>query len=469
MLPLLLLIIAFPLLAAVSIIFIPKEASYYVPIIVSGIIVLITAYIVYVYHAYGAASLSFGTDYVSALGINLGVSVSNVTLILTVMTSIVFLAASLAGRYFITQSGKLYNAIFLLIEGSSLGVFLSSNLILLYVFWEISEISMFFIIFVYGGIDRRYASIKFIIYSLLSSLLLLIGFMLLYLYSSPHTFSIAAIESGALAMPLGIQSMVFLILLVSFMVKMPIIPFHTWLPDAHTEAPAPASMILAGVLLKFGGYGLILLFSILPKIAAEYSQYLAILFGISAIYCAIVAIRRDNLKRMIAYTSIVDMGVVAFGISSANSIGTTGAAYLMLSHGLAISILFLIAGVIDREFATLMISRIKGVFKWSRSMAYLFIFGFFCVIGLPLTAGFIADLMLFSGAVSAFGVSGAIPLASLVIIGAYFLWTAERSIWGKDTSGSVIFSSAPSSAVIAASILAVSLIIFGIFPSILAV
>jgi NADH-quinone oxidoreductase subunit M len=411
------------------IVILPRNYSSSISKIAAIISLLLVAYTGYLYTT-GSSIISSSYTYSQILGITIGFTVTDVTLILLVMTAVVFFAASLAGDYFIGKNNKLYNFLFTLMEASAIGVFLSSSFLFLYVFWEITEVLIFFIILIFGGMNRKHAATKFIIYSIISSLLLLIGLIALYNYSTPHTFIISQLIQQGISAPIYIQGVIFAFLLVAFMIKIPVFPFHTWLPDAHTEAPATGSMVLAGVLLKFGGYGFILLFSIMSPLARTLSIYLAILFGFSSIYGAINALRNNNIKRMIAYTSIADMGIIAFALIAMNSIGTIGATYAMLSHGLAISCLFVLAGMFEKEFGTLQIDRISGLVKWSGTAAYLFILGVFAIIGLPLTSGFIGDILMFIGATSQFGIFGLFPIISIILIGAYFFWVIERSILG---------------------------------------
>ncbi|HVA83228.1 MAG TPA: proton-conducting transporter membrane subunit, partial [Candidatus Aquilonibacter sp.] len=289
MLPLLPLMVILPFLAIIPIALIPERHAHKISILTSLIVLLLTAYSLYIVSQQGLTSLTFTQSYFTSIGANLSLQLTNISLILVVMTAIVFFAAALVGSYFIPKDQRLYSVVFMLILGGAMGLFLSGNLFLFYIFWEIAEFAMFFIIFGYGGYDRRYAAIKFIIYSIIASLMLLIGILLLYFYSSPHSFDIFQLEQSAATLPSGIQPIILVMLLGAFMIKAPIFPFHNWLPDAHTEAPTTGSMVLAGVLLKFGGYGLILMFLLLP-IASTYSTYIAIIFGFSAIYGALVAL-----------------------------------------------------------------------------------------------------------------------------------------------------------------------------------
>lgn len=415
-------IILIPFLAATLLNFLDVRRAHSVSLIASAAVLALTLAAVALAYINGTQSLGFSYSYIPALSVQFDVQFTSLTLMLTLMTAIVFFSASLVGEYFIEKS-RLYNMLFLLAEGASIGVFLAGNLLLLYLFWEISEVMMFFIIFVFGGYDRRYAAIKFIVYSLASSLLLLIAVLLLY--SSTSSFSIATIAKASTTIPHAVQLLVLVLFALSFMIKAPVFPFHSWLPDAHTEAPTMGSMILAGVLLKFGGYGFLLMFLLLP-VAHSYALYFAVLFGFSSIYSAFAALRQRNLKRMIAYTSILDMGIVALGAAASGVIGDSGSIYAMLSHGIAISILFLVAGTVDELYGTLDITKISGVMSRFPTISYLFVAGVFAIIGLPLTAGFVGDILVFIGAFASFGMIGLAPLVGIIVIGAALFWTFER-------------------------------------------
>ncbi len=456
------LIVLLPFLAAIFALLPKKEYSHYVSIVASTAVLALTVTAVLFAYLYGITSVGFNFSYISSLKINLGLQFTSVSLILSLMTAITFFAASLVGKFFVRAS-RLYNAIFLIAEGAALGVFLASNLFLFYAFWEVAEVMMFFMIFIYGGYDRRYAAMKFIIFSLASSLLLLIAIMLIY--TSTSTFDIASITQVSSSIPAPVQLLVMAMLLIAFMIKMPVFPFHTWLPDAHTEAPTTGSMILAGVLLKFGGYGLILMFLMIPM-AHAYSSYIALLFVFSAVYSALVTFRQGNIKRLIAYTSITDMAIIGIGIAASNALGSSGAVYAMLAHALAISLLFLIAGALDEVYGTLEWSKITGVMSRFPSLAYLFIIGIFAAVGLPLTSGFIGDILIFLGSFKAFGIIGLVPLSGIFLIGAVLFWIAERVFLNasKETEPYGMLSSTVTYAGI---FLVACTFLFGILPSIL--
>ncbi len=460
--PILQLMILLPFISVIPILIFGKKHAHSVAIATWLIVLLLVIAAVWAFDS--SQLLSFSLPYISYLNISLGFQVTHYNMILVLMTAIVFLAASMVGRYFIRISEVQYNIIFTIAGGSALAMFLSSNLFLFYVFWEISEVMMFFIIFIYGSYARRYAAIKFILYSLASSLLLLLAMMLIYVNVSPHTLNIFSIIQYAGTIPQSIQFAALILLLLSFIIKMPVFPFHGWLPDAHTEAPTTGSMVLAGVLLKFGGYGLILTFLMLP-IATHYSKYIAILFTFSAIYAALVAFRQGNIKRAIAFTSITDMAIVAIGVAASGAIGYNGALYAMLSHGIVISLFFLIAGSLGQAYGTLEISKLKGVMKSIPSLAYLFIFGAVALVGIPLTSGFIGDLLIFIASFASFGPLGIVPLAGVVILGALMFWLVERIfLSGKPSLERQLLSS---SVGICGIFLAASTVALGLLPSLL--
>ena len=447
MIPILPLIVLIPFISVIPILVLDEKHAHVTGIATASITFALSLLAVYLFRA--GINLSFNAAYIASLNLGFSLQLTPFTLILMVMNAIVFFAAAMVSGYFIREKQRMYGIIFAIAEGSAFAVFLSANLFFLYVFWEITEIMVFFIIFIYGGYERRYASFKFIIYSLVSSL---------------HTFSITSIILNSSFISAGTQIAVLILLLAAFMVKMPIFPLHSWLPDAHTEAPTTGSMILAGVLLKFGGYGLLLLFLMIP-LASHYSVYIATIFIVSTIYSAFVSMRQTNLKRAIAYTSITDMGIVAIGISAFNAFGINGALYGMLSHGIAISLLFLIAGTLDELYGTLEISKIRGVVRRFPHIAYLFIFGVVAAVGIPLTSGFIGDLLIFIGAVKSIGIASLTAIIGIFVIGAMFFWLVERVFMSRDET--VPYRQLGRSVTYCSIFLMTSTILLGIFPSLL--
>ncbi len=398
------------------------------------------------------------------LGINFGFALTNITFVFAMLTAIVFLAAAIANIVFIKEEKLGYNSLFMLAESAVLGIFLSENLFLLYLFWDTAIIIFFFMLFHFGGYDRRYAAVKFVLYSIFSSAMLLIGIMMIYFYMPVHTFNISQVISSAGLIPHTEQLEVLIVLMLAFMVKLPVFPFHSWAPDAYSEAPAGSAMLLSGVLSKFGAYGMLLLFISLP-IAKTYSIYFAELFAFSAIYAAFVAMNQKELRRMLSYLSISEMGIIAFGISSLNSVGIAGALVGIFGHALIIALLFLLAFSIEKAFGTSILARLKGLLNGSKLIGYVFIFGVLATLGLPLTSGFISDLLILLGSAKSFGLIILLPLFAILINGAYLFWVYERVFTAKEEPR--IYEKQNGYIYAAMALLLVFIIIIGILPSII--
>ena len=460
--PVLPLIVLIPFLSIIPMLFLDKRDIRTTQMIASAIVLALAIAIVFAPSLGISTSFSYG--YIQSLGVAFGLNATYISTVLVLMSALVFFAASMVFDSFIKDNERVYGILFALVQGSSLALFLSSNLLVLYLFWEIAEFSMFFIILLFGSLNRRYAAIKFIIYSIVSSMALFLGFLVLYLGVTPHTFSISAIISSSGSMPVSMQLYALILLFAAFAIKVPVFPFHGWLPDAHTEAPTTGSMVLAGVLLKFGGYGFILTVMMIP-LAMKYSVFMAALFILSAIYSALVSMRQHNLKRMIAYTSITEMSIVVFAVVSGSAQALNGALYAMLAHGLAVSLLFLIAGSISEAYGTLEISALKGVIRNFRPIAWLFVFGAFAVAGLPLTSGFIGDLLIFIGTYAVFGMAALLPLAAILLLAGLLFWIAEKVFMsGRATEPAERIQK---SVYYTGAFLAAATVVFGIVPFIL--
>ncbi len=365
-------------------------------------------------------------NYISQFGISFTLQFTPISLALTVMASIVAFVAIYSGNPE-KSSEHTATSLLLLFEISAIGLFCSSNLFIFFIFWDVGVITLFFMIYLLGSANRRRAAIKFIIYEIFASSLLLFAILLIYFYTPIHSFDISTIIAGASSIPQHVQILIFALLFIAFLINMPAFPLHLWLPDAHTEASTQGSMVLSGILTKFGGYGMILVFQMLP-ISSTYSIYIMALATLSAIYISFVLMSEHDIKRIIAYTTIVEMSIILVGISSANPYGIYGAAYAMLAHGFAISLLFLVAGSVKHTYQERDIRSLRGVVSGSVSSAYSFITGIFATTGVPLTATFVGDIMIFIGAVTAFSVYGAVSIIAIILIGAFLYYVANKSI-----------------------------------------
>lgn len=415
MFPFILLMLLVNVAALAEMLLLRSRGSRIAAIIASVVTIVLTLFVVLSMIGTSAPyTESYGA--IAQIGLNLSFSVSGISALLTIMAEIVLLAAAIAGNPE-NQGMRLSSAMILLFQIAAIGLFNSANLLLFFIFWDIGVIALFIMINVLGSANRRQASFNFLLYELFASSLLLLAIIILFVYSPTHSLDISYLASISKSLPMNVQLSVFALLTIAFMTNMPIFPFHSWLADAHTEASTQGSMMLSGILTKFGGYGMLTLFIMMP-IAGNYSIYLAALAIFSSIYGSLLMIRQTDLKRIIAYSTIVEMGIILLAISSYNSLGTSGAVYGMISHGLLISLAFLAAGMIKHIFGERSINRLSGIASGAKATSYALIIGFIAMIGFPLTSGFLADILIFLGAIQAFGLYALLPLISILVMGA---------------------------------------------------
>jgi len=344
---------------------------------------------------------------------------------LILITAMLTVLVVLGSWDLIYERQPLYYALILFFEGSMIGVFTALNLLLFYVFWELVLIPMFFFIGIWGGPRRRYAAMKFVIFTYVGSVVMLLGFLALYVFAEP-TFDLEAL--AAAKMPLWLQTLASIATFVGFGVKLPVVPFHTWLPDAHVEAPAPISVFLAGLLLKMGGYGFIRVnLTLFPDASATYGWVFIAIGLITMFYGALVAMMQRDLKRMIALTSINHMGFVLLGAFTGNLYGVSGAVFQMFNHAAAIGILFMLSGYIHEQAGTRDIPLLKGLKTTMPKTASLLFLGSMAGMGLPVFSGFLSEYMVIVGAIS-FDLRLAVAVLVPVITAGYFLWMLKRTV-----------------------------------------
>jgi NADH-quinone oxidoreductase subunit M len=336
-----------------------------------------------------------------------------------------------------------YYAFLLILESALIGVFVSLDLLLFYLFFEASLIPMFFLIGVWGGERRIYAAVKFFIYTAVGSLLMLVGIITLYfLY---HTFDYPALLQVMNAKPLAefgarVEFWLFLAFALAFCIKVPLFPFHTWLPDAHTEAPTAGSVILAGVLLKMGTYGLLRFnLALFPNASREWAKVIMVLAVIGIIYGALVAMVQPDVKRLVAYSSVSHMGFVVLGLFSFTELGMQGALYQMLNHGVSTGALFLFVGFIYERRHTRLISEFGGLAKPMPWFSTLFVIASLSSIGLPFLNGFVGEFLILIGTWTSRAVTHSWIVTMLAATGViwaavYMLWMLQRVLFGKITN-----------------------------------
>ncbi|MEM0149627.1 MAG: NADH-quinone oxidoreductase subunit M [Candidatus Micrarchaeaceae archaeon] len=402
-----------------------KRFSYYIGVAATAIVLAVVLYMVMHEYAFGAGAITQTYAYIPQFGVHISFVATPISIVLIAMASIVVFAAAIASDR--NGTGKGSTVLTLLFGLAALGLFASSNLILFFVFWDVGVVATFFMISYLGAANRRPAALKFLVYSLGASAALLLGIILIYFGTPVHSFNIAYIIAHGSLISTGMQELIFALLFIAFIIKMPIFPLHSWMADAYTESSTQGSMLISGVLSKFGAYGMLLLFLMLP-FAAKYGTYVLALAAVSAFYAVFVAINQSDIKRLISYLSMLDMSIILVGIASATLIGREGSLYGMLAHGLGISLLFLAAGSIEAMFGSRSIKFIRGVVESSAATAYSFMLGIFSITGVPLTVGFIADLLIFIGAFGAFGLYGLVPLGAILIAGGLLYLVVSKSL-----------------------------------------
>jgi NADH-quinone oxidoreductase subunit M len=385
--------------------------------------------------------------WIKTFNIEYFVGVDGLSILLVFLTLLISFIAAVAS-WGIEKYVRGYFALLLLLETGMLGTFCSLDMFLFYMFWEVMLLPMYFLIGIWGGPRKEYAAIKFFLYTLFGSLLMLLAIIALYYNSNPatlvdgtttnHTFNIVKLiaenDFSAKAPLLGFEftKIIFIALFIGFAIKIPMVPFHTWLPDAHVEAPTPISVILAGVLLKMGGYGILRFnFGILPEATKWAAPGMALFGAISIVYGAFVCLAQKDLKKMIAYSSVSHMGFVLLGIAAFTAQGMVGGVFQMWTHGLISPMLFLIAGVIYDRAHHRNIEGFGGLAYQMPEYTSLTGLAFMASLGLPALCGFISEFLVFTGAFPTYRILTMVSALAVVITAAYYLWAMQRMFLGK--------------------------------------
>ncbi len=404
----------------------------------------------HVWNPRAGSSFSLGVD---------GISLPMV-LLATLLTVVAVLASGA-----IRRNAKLYYLLLLLLEAAMLGVFTARDWSLFYVFWELTLIPLFFLIDRLGGANRHRAALNFVLYTMGGSVFMLVALLFLFDASPGHSFGMAAMAEGARALPRETQSLIFLGLLIGFGVKMPIVPLHGWLPLAHVEAPSPVSILLSGILLKMGSYGLIRAAESLPSAVMALQPWLAALAFVNLIYGGVLAWHQRDLKGMVAYSSVSHMGVVLLGIAALNVAGLTGAVMQMVAHGLVAGALFLLIGLLYERTHTRDLADYSSLVRVMPRFAFFTVLAFLAAMGLPGTAGFVAELHALVGGFERWGAWVALLSLSVLISAAYALRTIGRLFTGPVRAAMQDVPDLTRSEMAAAGVLSAGVLVLGFYPA----
>jgi len=431
-------VLALPLIGFLVAILLPRSSpqASRVWALASSLITLVASLGLLVWFDRGTAGEQFMVDvpWISTPNIHFAISANGVSLWLVLLSTFLTPLCVLISWNSIKDRVKEFFAFLLMLEFGLVGVFLAQDLFLFYVFWEVSLVPMYFLIGIWGHDRRIYAAVKFFLYTMAGSVLMLAA--IIYLYNKTHTFSYPAIMqmllNGHLRFAAGEQMLLFLAFFLAFAIKVPLFPLHTWLPDAHVEAPTAGSVMLASVMLKMGCYGILhFCLPLFPSAARTCAPWIVVLAIIGIIYGALVAMVQPNMKKLVAYSSVSHLGFVVLGVFSFTQQGLDGAVYQMLNHGISTGALFLLVGYLYERRHSLEISAYGGVATPAPNLAIVFLIATLASIGLPMLNNFIGEYLVLQGASYASFPATVFAALGVILSACYMLWLYQRTFYGK--------------------------------------
>jgi NADH-quinone oxidoreductase subunit M len=434
------LVLALPLAGFFAILFVPRDKQQVVRGV--AIVVALAAFLASIGLALGVSrSENFLTDFVwiPSPEIHYHVAVDGLSLWLLMLSTFLTPICILISWRSIDKRVKEFYAFLLLLEFGLIGVFVALDLFLFYIFWEVSLVPMYFLIGIWGHERRIYAAVKFFLFTFAGSVLMLAG--IIYLYNRTGTFNfttiLAMLAGGRLSLTSGQEMLLFLAFFVAFAIKVPVFPLHTWLPDAHVEAPTAGSVMLASVMLKMGTYGLLrYCVPLFPEASRRCAPWIIILAIIGIIYGALVAMVQPNMKKLVAYSSVSHLGFVVLGIFTFTQLGTDGAVYQMLNHGISTGALFVLVGLLYERRHSLEIADYGGVATPAPWLSTVFLITTLASIGLPLLNNFVGEYLVLQGAAQANFRWAVFAAIGVILSACYMLWLYQRVFYG-DTPESV--------------------------------
>jgi NADH-quinone oxidoreductase subunit M len=449
--PILSLIVLLPLVGILPLLFVDRQQirtmrnlAFVISLVTFGVSLWLPAY-----YDQSSAAMQFveRASWIPSIGVHYFFGLDGISLWLVMLTTFLSPIAILCSFEAIKQRAKEYYVFLLILETGMLGVFVALDFFLFYVFWEVMLVPMYFLIGVWGSDRRLYSAIKFFLYTLFGSVVMLLGILAIYFYAGAqtgrYTFDVLDLMRVAyphtpvlqvLGLSLSFQDLVWLAFALSFAIKVPMFPFHTWLPDAHTDAPTAGSVILAGVLLKMGTYGFLRFnLPMFPEASRHFVPLVFVLAVIAIIYGAMVCMVQPDMKRLIAYSSVSHMGFVMLGMFAFNLQGVQGSLLQMINHGLSTGGLFLVVGLIYERRHTRLISELGGLSRQMPIYATLFAIIMLASMGLPGLNGFIGEFLILIGAFQVRWWWGALAVTGIILGAAYMLWLYQRTMFGEIT------------------------------------
>jgi NADH-quinone oxidoreductase subunit M len=460
-----LLLIFFPLVAALLLLCVKGRQVKNIAMAAAVIELAISVFALSQFQNNSSTQFEWNTPWISSMGINFHVGIDGIAMLLVLLTTFlvpVIILSTLKTEY---KNPSAFYALILSMQMALIGVFVSMDGFLFYVFWELALIPIYFICLLWGGEDRARITFKFFVYTLAGSLVMLGGLIYLYQHTATHTFEISALYAAGRSLDAVQQGYVFWAMFIAFAIKMPVFPFHTWQPDTYTTAPAPGTMLLSGIMLKMGVYGVIRwMLPLVPLGVDQWANMAIILSVIGIVYASCIAIVQKDLKRLIAYSSIAHVGLISAGIFAGNMQGLSGAMIQMLSHGVNVVGLFFIVDMIQKRTGTREIAVLGGFRNLNPQFAVLFLIVVLGSVALPLTNGFIGEFLLING-VYQFNAWMAAFAGLTVILGAVYMLRSYQSVMLGEVSlqyNSFAPMSGNEKSVLY--IICAAIIIFGVFP-----
>ena len=405
--------------------------------------------------------------HLSWLQVNYTVGVDGISLVLILLTAVLQVATVVYSWAETKRPGAYFGLVLLTCLGS-FGVFVALDVLLFFLFWEAVLVPMFFLIGVWGGPRRRYAALKFFVYTHVASIVMLVGLLATVFYSGSTSLDFASVDASARTLSSVDQSFLFLALFFGFGVKFPVVPFHTWLPDAHVEAPTGGSVLLAGLLLKLGGYGLIRwAVEVLPTGFANDRPVLFVVAFASIVWGSVVSLAQRDLKRLVAFSSINHMGIVLLAIALDSSLGLLAAVLLMFAHGIVSALLFMGAGSVHHTYGTRDIPSLGGITPTAPTLATILMAGSLASLGLPALIGFPAEFTALLATWYGVGYWVLVPLGILVVTAAFYLWMMQRVLFGPTRGVPLDVHEVPWFEKASMGFLVALTVLFGILPGLL--
>ncbi len=431
------LVLFLPLIGFLAILILPKESSRMTAMLLSLAIFVVSLGLLSPFLGETpSAGYQFvsNTTWISSPAIRYHIGLDGLTLWLVLLSTLLTPLAVLISWKYIDHRIKEYFAFLMLLEFGVIGVFVSLDLFLFYVFWEVSLVPMYFLIGIWGHDRRIYAAVKFFLFTMAGSVLMLAA--IIYLYNLTGTFDYVSImemiQAGSLSFTPTAELLLFLAFFIAFAIKVPLFPLHTWLPDAHVEAPTAGSVMLASVMLKMGTYGLVrFCLPLFPNAARESAPWIGALAIIGIIYGALVALVQPNMKKLVAYSSVSHLGFVVLGVFSFNQQGLDGAVYQMLNHGISTGALFILVGYLYERRHSLEIAAYGGVATPAPNLSIIFLITTLASIGLPLLNNFVGEFLVLQGAAKANFAWTVFASLGVILSACYMLWLYQRTFYGK--------------------------------------